>query len=470
MAMKSKDFFFEPNSTKFNIPLIKDMPFNGGLNPVNFYENKRKYFMKNNILNEIEQIKHEDSQNNLNFLKLIKITVTDLEKATNDAKSAIEKLTPSQVSELKCTKKLLHIERNIIEILNYLIGNFYFHWETFKEKINYFELKYKMENLEFDKYEPFMINKFLNKISSKDEFENNYLKDKFEIGYIIYSWIKPVIKIYMYKYQNNEINFEKHSHSEYKEKKVLTNSKNLTNSSVNHNNDQSQNSSKVIKNCIVSNSHSISNYNQFELIKPTMKSKFYSNLDTKQSINSPKFSKQIDSNKISIKDNFKSLNSIGFSDVSVPVNIKSKLLTKEKENFYLTQMTKKHSKIRFNSNKTNYEREIEAELKKYPNKEIKIDYNFSKDKNEKADKIQDIPLLYIRTFGQLRTHFNVNKSSGIKKKNYNSRHFQELNELSLRDSKIKDDLILKFIAKGKLKALESDVIENFIEDKKNFRI
>ena len=75
MAMKSKDFFFEPNSTKFNIPLIKDMPFNGGLNPVNFYENKRKYFMKNNILNEIEQIKHEDSQNNLNFLKLIKITV-----------------------------------------------------------------------------------------------------------------------------------------------------------------------------------------------------------------------------------------------------------------------------------------------------------------------------------------------------------------------------------------------------------
>ena len=147
-------------------------------------------------------------------MKLIKITVTDLEKATNDAKSAIEKLTPSQVSELKCTKKLLHIERNIIEILNYLIGNFYFHWETFKEKINYFELKYKMENLEFDKYEPFMINKFLNKISSKDEFENNYLKDKFEIGYIIYSWIKPVLKIYMYKYQNNEINFEKHSHSE----------------------------------------------------------------------------------------------------------------------------------------------------------------------------------------------------------------------------------------------------------------
>jgi hypothetical protein len=475
MVINSSDNKTDYNLTKFKDWIVKDLPFEGYLDPVNFIENKRKHYMKNNIFNEIERMKQKESHNNINYLKIMRVSQSDYEKSQIHANNELEKLTQNHVNEILSTKKLLHIERNILEILNYLIGNFYFHWETFKEKINFYELKHKMEHIDYDKLDPDVINKFLNKISSKKEFESDYLRENFISGFILFNWIKCIMKIFLFKYQNKLLAYQVNLQGNFQLNQALTVNNKIIKNNLSHSIHNNNNSIQTLitngpnSTNIGMTSNSIKNLKHSEVALSNMKIEVKNKINLKKEYesNSQTIS---DSNKIfdprtfSIfsGDNHKNLNETNCLSQTngTGYQIKTKLFQKEKENFYLTNIkyqTKdllKPIKIGTESNKS-----INKGIK---NQQLKIEYNLVQENKKKfAQKMQDIPLLYVRTYGQLRKYFHNRK---VESSDVRDKHFKDIRNMSLRDSN-NSELFLKFVSKGKITALDNEVIENFIEKK-----
>jgi len=473
MVINSSETKTDYHLTKYKDWIVKDLPFEGYLDPVNFIENKRKHYMKNNIFNEIERMKQKESHNNINYLKIMRISQLEYEKSQIQANNELEKFTQNHVNEILSTKKLLHIERNILEILNYLIGNFYFHWETFKEKINYYELKHKMLHIDYDKLDPDVINKFLNKISSKKEFESDYLRENFTSGFIVFNWIKCIMKIFLFKYQNKLLTFQVNTQG----KNNIPSNNNMTviNKNVNNNLSYSIHNNNSIQTLITNGhnstnlaitSNSIRNLKHSEVhvsnMKIEKKNKINLKKDYETNSQTNSDSNKVDPRTLSIfsRENHKNLNETNCLSQTngTGYHIKTKLFEKEKENLYLTNIkyqTKdllKPIKIGTESNK--------SMNKGIKDQQLKLDFNLIQENKKKfKEKMQDIPFLYVRTFGQLRKYFHTRKGESS---NTRDKHFNDIRNMSLRDSN-NSELLMKFISKGKITALDNDVIECFVE-------
>jgi len=117
--------------------------------------------------------------------------------------SIIETLKEIDLINIFTLKKLNSSHKHIFEIFSYLLHYSVFDWNRFKDSLNLFELKYKMQSADFTKYEPDRMNIILNKISnnkiiSKELFDNSY-----DAINIFFKWIKATVKVYLYQYQND---------------------------------------------------------------------------------------------------------------------------------------------------------------------------------------------------------------------------------------------------------------------------
>ena len=177
------------------------------LNPIKYREFKQNINRINNIDNEINLIKTQDTFNKINFSEIIPIDYEEYKSSIKDAKDIVDSLTDDEILDIISHKKLLSFEKHVLEIYTYLLGQDYFDWKIFRENFNKYDAKIKMSNINYSKLQNKKMNMLLNKISRGGNAKN-YLKNDSNISpglESIYEWVRCQVKIYFYLFQNNLI-------------------------------------------------------------------------------------------------------------------------------------------------------------------------------------------------------------------------------------------------------------------------
>ena len=120
--------------------------------------------------------------------------------------SVIEELKEIDLINVFSIKNLKSSHKHIFEIFSYLLHFSIFDWKSFKENLNLYELKYKMQTIDFSKYEHDRINNILNKISHNKVICNEIFDNTFISINIFFKWIKATLKVYLFEYQNETQN------------------------------------------------------------------------------------------------------------------------------------------------------------------------------------------------------------------------------------------------------------------------
>ena len=177
------------------------------LNPKKYREFKLNVNRVNNIDNEINLLKTQDTFKKINFSEIIQIEYNEYITSIKESKEIIDSLTENDILDIISHKKLLSFEKHVLEIYSYLIGQNFFDWKKFRENFNLFDAKTKMSNVNYSKINVKEINMFLNKISRTGKMKI-FLKN-INFSYpgleLIYEWVRSQIKIYFYLIQNNLI-------------------------------------------------------------------------------------------------------------------------------------------------------------------------------------------------------------------------------------------------------------------------
>jgi hypothetical protein len=177
------------------------------LNPIKYREFKQNINRINNIDNEINLIKTQDTFNKINFSEIIPIDYEEYKSSIKDAKDIVDSLTDDEILDIISHKKLLSFEKHVLEIYTYLLGQDYFDWKIFRENFNKYDAKIKMSNINYSKLQNKKMNMLLNKISRGGNAKN-YLKNDSNISpglESIYEWVRCQVKIYFYLFQNGLI-------------------------------------------------------------------------------------------------------------------------------------------------------------------------------------------------------------------------------------------------------------------------
>ena len=356
------------------------------LNPIKYREFKQNINRINNIDNEINLIKTQDTFNKINFSEIIPIDYEEYKSSIKDAKDIVDSLTDDEILDIISHKKLLSFEKHVLEIYTYLLGQDYFDWKIFRENFNKYDAKIKMSNINYSKLQNKKMNMLLNKISRGGNAKN-YLKNDSNISpglESIYEWVRCQVKIYFYLFQNGLI-----------PKRTLNKirSKTFTNIGTN-----------TIKpfNLSLSNLFNKKNYDE----------------DRMRNIESMK-------NILSEKKNL--TNYLGKSQ-------------NHKTNFLITGLP--NASHYSNNNNSQYNNIVSFYLNKNKNKTPKIvqkheiqlqGINKQEEHEKKEEKICELlPILKYRTFHQMRKYFNM--EAKVSKK-IEKRHFNDLKTSSIHNDK-----------------------------------
>lgn len=361
---------------------------------------------------------------------------TEYEKSINDCKKAIDDTSEEIINDIKSQKKFINVHKTVLEMYSYLLEEKYFNWNIIKEKLNYFEVTCKMKNITEDTpaYEKNKINTFLNKISKNINLNHDYLMETFPGLAIIFNWVKAIFKIYLYRLQNNLIT------------KVVENNKKEENPIAD-----------------LFPSYKLINLNKLDAFKSSNK---------------------IQRNMISsFKSNKESRNSLGrLKDFSDNLEIKSEEFKKthetdkkEKENqFYITSIMSRNNenvitsdtnffiqtngfRKRENNAKSDNQEKLNNQLKE---KKIQIDINLQENHKQTMIKnFQNLPLIHVRTFHQLREYFNP--SNKVKKNK--SKSPLDLQKFSLNNTS-NFEKMLRVLQKGNIGNLNRLTVLQFCKN------
>lgn len=169
------------------------------LNPIKYREFKQNINRINNVDNEINFIKSQTYSKAINYAKDIQISKEEYESSVDQSNEIAELITEEHIIDLISHRKLLSIQKHILEIFAYLIGYEYFDWNQIREKLNLYELKTRISEIDYDKYQIRRINVLLNKICRHKEFSEIASESGMNL---IYEWSKAQLKIILYLYQN----------------------------------------------------------------------------------------------------------------------------------------------------------------------------------------------------------------------------------------------------------------------------
>ena len=177
------------------------------LNPKKYREFKLNVNRVNNIDNEINLLKTQDTFKKINFSEIIQIEYDEYITSIKESKEIIDSLTENDILDIISHKKLLSFEKHVLEIYSYLIGQNFFDWKKFRENFNLYDAKTKMSNVNYSKLNVKEINLFLNKISRTGKMKIFLKNINFSYPGLesIYEWVRSQIKIYFYLIQNNLI-------------------------------------------------------------------------------------------------------------------------------------------------------------------------------------------------------------------------------------------------------------------------
>ena len=190
--------FFEENEFISNLML----------NPQKYREFKCNINRINNIDNEINYLKSLEKNTQINFLDNITITEEEFQDALKDEEVIFESLNEDRINDLLSHKKLLSHEKHLIETMAYILGYESFDWNMLRRIINLYNLKTKMQNVNYSRIKKKRINLLLSQLCRSNKF-SRFLKmnDFCDSGLeFIYEWVKAQLKIFFYLYQNKKIN------------------------------------------------------------------------------------------------------------------------------------------------------------------------------------------------------------------------------------------------------------------------
>lgn len=445
MLINSKESLLEfPNEEPDNSSSIMETLM---LNPVKYREFKRDINRINNIDNEINFIKSQQMFNQTNFLKTIIITKEDYEKSLQIVNDITNKLSEEEVTDIISHRKLISVQKRIMEIYSYLIGFKYFDWKLFREKFNLYEAKVKMSSVNYNQLEKKKINSFLNKLCDSHSNSLDKLPQNMSTDYgidIICEWVRNQLKIYIYLLQNN-ILIKKQT------KKTSDDSSQIkqTNSSMN--------TQKAIE---LNGCRKINLNDNFQIRKT-------SNILTKvqldnSNIISPKSPKSenscdnyiINNNIKSIKNSVVQSNKDSTQFDEIKSNKNELLVTALPDiNHQNNTNTSNNHIIPLNNIKVNDDnstiREPKCEIK---NSFIFLKgFDYEREHIKKEERIMEyLPLLKYRTFHQMRTYYGI--QAKINKK-LEKKHFDELKMSSFNDKK-NNNKILNMISNKKIGILD----------------
>ena len=414
------------------------------LNPQKYREFKRNINRINNIDNEINYLKSLEKNTQINFLDNIIISEEEYQKALKDEQIIFQNLTEDRLEDLLSHKKLLSHEKHLLETMSYILGYESFDWNMLKKILNIFELKTKMQNIDYSKIKKKRINILLGKLCRSDRFNkflnmNDFCDSGFEF---IYEWVKVQLKIYFYLYQNKHQKFYNNIKSSKSMVNIanydLNSNSNKITPNISEENDNIINSSKYNKN---KKNENILNKNKNKLeIMDNITFKNSTNLETiinsNNSINNNinnNISNNISNNSYNNNSNNKS--NILITSLPYIMNDNSKIQTNE-------QSTTIGSYI-INSNKSRY-------LKEAKKVSFKLK-GFNKEKEKLLKEIKTaemLPLLKNKTFPQMRNYFEerIPFSKKVEQRMKNDIDYFSLN--GTQDEK----KMLSLIASGKMKA------------------
>ena len=153
----------------------------------------------NNIDNEINYMKFQKENESIDFVKNIVISNEEYNNILNELENLNKNFSEEIITDIIFHKKLLSNEKHILEIFTYFLGYKYFDWKHFRENFNLYDLKIRIEKIEYNKISKKKINLFLNRIcrnkSIEKAFKNNFNDNGMEI---IFDWVRCQIKIFIY--------------------------------------------------------------------------------------------------------------------------------------------------------------------------------------------------------------------------------------------------------------------------------
>lgn len=387
--------------------------------------NKKSFNIKNNnIQREIEEIKSKQQNTFINYLDSIEISHEEHLETLDIFEKLTFQFSAEHVMEIKTTKKLKIKQKNILEIFCFLVNILFSDFKTFKQNLDYFSLKFKMDKFldNSSNFSKNKINTFLNVLSNFNESYQEY--ESTEWVELLLNWIKAAIKIVLYNF--NEFKKEK--------EKCNLNEKKLT---------------KGVDSNFSSNRLTLENCS-FSKIKVLEFPENNNNL-----IINPEDMICTSTEAINKKEVLQN-------------NITPKLsYNTNKHNFLLTQIpldqTNKHKKsftneyLNNNYNNINNKKEEVEDLRNTKEHVVSMNTNFKFNCNDiKKEKynllLQNVPFMKNKTFHQLRQYFHMLNQERNK---INLKHFDDLEKCSSVIPKNLNSLIL-LINGNKLKRVEEE--------------
>ena len=176
------------------------------LNPSKYREFKRNINRINNIDNEINYLKSQEQNNKIDFVENIRITLEEYNNAVETANKLFDSLEETQINDLLSHKKLLSNEKHLVEAMAYFLGVENLDWNTFKITFNLYEVKKKMNEINYSKIRKKKINILLGQLCRGESIESFLTNNDFSDSGMefVYEWVKCQMKIYFYLYQNKK--------------------------------------------------------------------------------------------------------------------------------------------------------------------------------------------------------------------------------------------------------------------------
>ena len=170
------------------------------LNPAKYREFKRNINRINNIDNEINFLKSQEQQNKIDFVENIRITLEEYNNAMETANKLFDSLEETQINDLLSHKKLLSNEKHLVEAMAYFLGVENLDWNTFKITFNLYEVKKKMNEIDYSKIRKKKINILLGQLCRGESIESFLTNNDFSDSGMefVYEWVKCQMKIYFY--------------------------------------------------------------------------------------------------------------------------------------------------------------------------------------------------------------------------------------------------------------------------------
>ena len=392
----------------------------------------------NNIDNEINYMKFQKENESIDFVKNIVISNEEYNNILNELENLNKNFSEEIITDIIFHKKLLSNEKHILEIFTYFLGYKYFDWKHFRENFNLYDLKIRIEKIEYNKISKKKINLFLNRIcrnkSIEKAFKNNFNDNGMEI---IFDWVRCQIKIFIYLFQNKLISYKSTTNDFYKKSKTNNNFYKDSKKYIEDNSTNKNNIDFTVTNWIKENE----NQNDTENV---LKNKISNQINRNTSISDMLYNESKNSNKINSQNLKNNLNNLLVTSLPI-VNNNNKKNSKFNSTKYSLNSNKTilYKKMQFD--KDNIIQQYANIIPKKQNINLNVE-DFIENHIKKEEQIVEmLPLLKYRTFHQMRQFYNL-----IPKIDYQieKKHKNDVKISLFNDDKSKQKILL-MLSKGK---------------------